>query len=624
MKNYKDIRYISSYEAAEVMEKTPRYVTHLCQEGRIAGAYKDGKDWKIPKDSLKNILLEKRGRKPASSAEQRIRPPVIGNTMFREVATKGYYVDKTLMIRDILDDVCSAYLFTRPRRFGKTLNLNMLKTFFEISDEDTSVYFQDRRIWACGNEYRQHQGQYPVIMLTFKDVKSNTWENTFLELKREIKKEVKRHFNLIQPSSLSADETDYLGRLINESGTLTDYSGLLQSLSAILSKCHKSPVVILIDEYDTPIQQGYEQGFFNEVVPFMRTFLSSGLKDNPNLAFGVMTGILRVSKENLFSGLNNLMVNTVLDSKFSSYFGFTEDEVTEMARYYGRTDRIPEIKKWYDGYNFGGTEIYNPWSVNNYFYHGCTPGPYWVNTSGNGLIRELLVNAKKDIVHRLERLISGKTAFAEINMNIIYPELSSDADTVFSFLMLAGYLKPSGAMLDGSILALDIPNLEVRNVFNNEIMSWIGYSFNDNSILRDIRFALLENNAPLLEETLKKYMIGCVSCFDTSSEAFYHGMMLGLLASLSSAYTIHSNRESGLGRYDILMEPVRENLPAVIMELKAAKTSENAGLLTLARTALKQIEDKQYYADMTAKGLQVCRYGMAFCGKNVAIETEMK
>lgn len=623
MKNHENICYISSYEAAEVMEKTPRYITHLCQEGRISGAYKDGKDWKIPRESLKNILLEKRGPKRASPVPQKKKPPVIGNTLYTEVATRGYYVDKTLMIRDILDDVCSAYLFTRPRRFGKTLNLNMLKTFFEISDSDTSIYFRDKKIWSCGREYQEHQGQYPVIYLSFKDVKCTSWDKTFFAIREQMKNEIKRHQELFQDNWFSNDEGKYIGRIIDEEADEDNCSGFLYSFPAILSRFYQRPTIILIDEYDTPIQQGFMHGFYDKAVGFFRNFFSAGLKDNPNLAFGVLTGILRVSKENLFSGLNNLMVNTVLDEKFSEYFGFTTQEVIDMAVYYGKEDKIPEIRNWYDGYNFGNTEIYNPWSVNNYFYHNCKPAPYWVNTSSNGIVKELLLSARKNITSRLHLLLQGKSIPSEIDMNIIYPRLSDDDDAVFSFLMLAGYLKPVDTESNLSSLTLmTIPNKEVQSVFRSEVVSWIGTAFNDTSVMRDVKLAIFENDVPLFKQTLEKYMLNCVSYFDSAAESFYHGMMIGLLACLSPAYDITSNRESGLGRFDIRMEPKTDNLPAVIMELKSAKNSDKEELKGLAHKALKQIDEKRYAAEMEKKGFRVCRYGIAFRGKDVEIELQ--
>lgn len=602
------VQYISSYEAAEVMEKTPRYITHLCQEGRISGAYKDGKDWKIPKESLKNILLEKRGPKPASPVPLKKKPPVIGNTMYSEVATRGYYVDKTLMIRDLLDDVCSAYLFTRPRRFGKTMNLNMIKTFFEISDSDTSVYFKDKKIWACGKEYQEHQGKYPVIHLSFKDVKCTSWEETFENIKLMLLSEINRHMRKDGISDMKIADSTHCAQF-------------LLSLSSMLAAHYNSPVIILIDEYDTPIQQGFEYGFYDKAINFLRNFFSAGLKDNPNLAFGILTGILRISKENLFSGLNNLMVNTVVDEKFSTYFGYTKQEVLEMASYYGKEDKIPEIRTWYDGYNFGGTEIYNPWSVNNYFYHNCKPAPYWVNTNSNGIIRELLLGPRRNIIVRLHQLLQGKSIPSEIDMNIIYPRLSDDNDAVFSFLMLAGYLKPVGDVdITTGLTMLGIPNKEVQSVFSNEVVSWIGTALSDTSIIKEIKLAIFENDVLLLKQMLEKYMRSCISYFDTASESFYHGMMLGLLACLSQTYRITSNRESGNGRFDIQMEPYENNLPVVIMELKVSKEKSVEKLRFLAGEAIRQIDEKQYGAGLVTS---ILKYGIAFHGKNVEIESNI-
>lgn len=397
----------------------------------------------------------------------------VGTTSYIDAVTNSYYVDKTLLIRDIIDDQIPVLLFTRPRRFGKTLELNMLQSFFEKTEKDTSVYFKNKKIWSCGSFYQSYQGAFPVISLTFKDAKYNDWSNTLEAIKNVIRDEYMRHEELFTSTMLNSLEQDYLHRMLQNQLNEVEYARALLNLSRMLEKHYQSKVVILIDEYDTPIQQGHTKGFYNEVITFTRNLLSGGLKDNPSLAVGILTGILRVSKENLFSGLNNLVVNSVLDDKYSEYFGFTQEEVEEMAAYYGYAGQLDELREWYDGYRFGHSEIYNPWSVMNYFYYNCQARPYWTNTSDNEIIREIMASLTPDIAEKLFSLIQGETVQASLNMDVIYPRITDGTDTIFSFLLIAGYLKPVGSIAEteiGSFAELALPNKEIWHFYNEIVL----------------------------------------------------------------------------------------------------------------------------------------------------------
>lgn len=580
-----DIRYISTKEAAGIMGLSTRRVVGLCNAGN-----------------------------------GEILSCAVGNTSYMDVVKNSYYVDKTLLIRDLIDDQVPVILFTRPRRFGKTLVLDMLKTFFEKTKEDTSIYFKDKQIWACGEKYQKMQGAFPVISITFKDAKFSDWASTYAAIKNVIRDEFMRHDELFTSNSLNPVEQDYLSRMQTDKLSDVEYTRSLLNLGRMLEKHHQSKVVILIDEYDTPIRQGHSRSFYNEVITFMRNFMSGGLKDNPSLAFGVLTGILRVSKENLFSGLNNPIVNSVLDEKYSKYFGFTVDEMNTMAAYYGQEAKLEELREWYDGYRFGSTEIYNPWSVANYFYNNCQAKPYWINTSANEIIREIMVSLTPDIADNLFALLQGKTVQASLNMDVIYPRITDGTDTIFSFLLLAGYLKPVSNAVEtelGTFVELALPNKEIRRVYNTEILSWFRETV-DGNVMAGLEKALYLNDGKKLQEFLRKYMITCISCFDGAAEGFYHGMMLGLAAGMSSRYYIRSNRESGEGRFDLVLEPKVHSLPGVIMEFKATK--DDAGLSASADEALKQIEDKHYDTDMKDRGIkEIAKYGIAFAGKNVEI-----
>ena len=611
------VKYISSREAAAILNVSARRVVGLCNEGCFAGAYQQGRGWKIPEQEVYLYMNAGRGEKES------LLSCAVGNTSFADVVQSSYYVDKTLLIRDLIDDHAAVTLFTRPRRFGKTLAMDMLKIFFEESEEDTSVYFQDKKIWSCGEKYRNLQGKFPVISLTFKDVKFDSWKESLEAIRIVVRDEYMRHKELFSAEKIDPVEREYLCRM--QAGTLTDveYTRALLYLSRMLEKCHESKVLILIDEYDTPIQQGHSRGFYNEVITFMRNFMSGGLKDNSALAFGVLTGILRVSKENLFSGLNNPVVNSVLDDKYSEYFGFTEEEVMAMAGYFGHSEKMSEIREWYDGYRFGHTEIYNPWSVANYFQNNCQPKPFWTNTSDNEIIREIIASLTPEIAENLFDLMQDKTVQTSLNMDVIYPQIKDGSDSIYSFLLIAGYLKPVGEVIEteyGSFLELSLPNKEVRRVYNSEILFWLRSALEGN-VMAELEKALFLSDSGRLKSALRKYMLSCISSFDGAMEGFYHGMMLGLAAGMSSKYFIRSNREAGEGRFDLALEPKSFSMPCILMEFKATK--DEHALCQTAERALEQIRDKQYDVEFRSRGFSdIAKYGIAFCGKNVEIVME--
>ena len=616
--------YIGTSEAAKLLKITSRRVVGLCTEGKISGAFRSGRNWKIPVTSVEQYMEEIGMALPGelTHASGELLPFAIGNTSYIEISSECYYVDKTLLIRDLIDDHNMVTLFTRPRRFGKTLAINMIKTFFEKTEDNTAKYFIDKKIWQCGEKYRAMQGIYPVIMLTFKDVKYSSWEESLEAIRLVVKDEYKRHPELSESTVLDKDMKNFMDRMEKGNISSVELQRSLLGLAHMLSAHHGSKVVILIDEYDTPIQQGYSRGFYKEVISFMRNFLSGGLKDNTDLAFGVLTGIMRVSKENLFSGLNNPMVNTVLDEKYSGYFGFTEVEVREMAAYYQRPEAMDEIRFWYDGYRFGSTEIYNPWSVTNYFASGSQAKPYWANTSDNEIIREILAGLTPEIADDLAKVMQGEEIHASLDMEVIYPRMTDGNDTIFSFLLLAGYLTPAGKPEEteiGTFAALRLPNAEIRRIYNTEILSWIRTQQSGN-IISEIEKAVYLSDAKRLQGALQKYMITSISFYDGAAEGFYHGMVLGLVASLSSKYYIRSNREAGEGRFDLQLEPKDKLLPGILMEFKAVSASEKDRLPELAEEALVQVKDKNYQRELEDRGVsEIVRYGIAFSGKNAEV-----
>lgn len=376
-----------------------------------------------------------------SMATEVKKPLPVGVSDYCLASTEYYYIDKTMMIKDFIDERPMVSLYTRPRRFGKTLNMDMIRTFFEKTDEDTSIYFRDKKIWQCGEKYQAYQGKYPVIFLTFKDVKFNTWEETFSSIRELIAKEAYRHSELQTSQACDNFDRKAYERLLTESANEAELAGALADLSRILHKHYNIAPIIIIDEYDIPIQQGYMQGYYDQVILFMRNLFLGGLKDNKHLSYGFLTGILRVANESIFSGLNNLVISSVMDNKYSTYFGFTEDEVKSMTDYYGVSDKYEELCAWYDGYRFGKTEIFNPWSVINYFSNECEPKAFWQATGSNDIIGEIIAQADEEIYEKLTQLIRGQTITSYIDTDVIYPQIKNNPSTIYSFLLMAGYLK---------------------------------------------------------------------------------------------------------------------------------------------------------------------------------------
>ena len=612
-------RMMSTKEAASLWNISDRQVSKLCGEGKIKGAVKKGRTWAIPVGTEKPTD----GRiKPASSLRQPNLPLPIGISDYRLASTEYYYVDKTMMIKDFLDERPMVSLFTRPRRFGKTLNMDMLRTFFEKTDEDTSVYFKNKNIWACGEKYRSHQGKYPVIFLSFKDIKCDTWEETFDAIKDLFFKEASRHSELKSADVFNEYEEAYIEKILSGTATPVELSVALANLSMMLHKYHGVAPIIIIDEYDTPIQQGHIKGFYDEIIGFMRNLFSGGLKDNKHLTYGFLTGILRVAKESIFSGLNNLAINSILDTKYSEYFGFTADEVKEIARYYQAEDKYVEICEWYDGYKFGNTEIFNPWSVINYFRNGCQPRAYWQSTGSNDITGEILGGADETIYEKLNALLQGESFLTYIDTGVIYPQVKSNPSSVYSFLLVAGYLKviKSEPSFSGDFMCeVALPNKEITFVYNKEILQKLNNIVPQATAI-SIQEAIYSGDTAALQKNLGTLLMQSVSSYDTVGENFYHGLVLGLCATLDNRFYITSNRESGEGRYDICLCPKDAKMPGVLIELKAAKNCADDELKALSETALKQINDRKYDTELTTKGVKnIFKYGVAFSGKKVQI-----
>ena len=607
---------------------SPRSVNNMCKKGKIKGAIKDKGFWQIPDDVEKPVDGRiSTGKYAKIVTNKDVKSLPIGISDYVRAQSEYYYVDKTLLIKEFLDQKPLVSLFTRPRRFGKTLNMDMLRVFFEISDEDTGKYFTDKAIWKCGDEYRSHQGKYPIIFLTFKDVKFETWEATIDKIRGLLQDEYGRHQEIINSNKLSQYEKDYFTKILNGTSNEVELTSALERLSKMLATYYGKAPIIIIDEYDTPIQEGYSKDFYEEIIGFMRNFFSGAFKDNKNLSYGFLTGILRIAQESIFSGLNNLTVDSVMDEEYDSFFGFTGDEVRTMLEYYGMEKKEKELKEWYDGYLFGREEIYNPWSVINYISKGCVPQAYWVNTGKNEILEDVLKIATDDITEKLYSLLQGERVIVRIDQNVVYPSLGEDSANIYSLLLVAGYLRIQKKELqaDGSYLCeVSIPNREIVAVYKSEILSHL---FQIGAVTRTtankIAESLYGNDYKKLQNAIAEYMDKSVSFYDAGAEGFYHGLVLGLIALMDNQYKIKSNRESGDGRYDICLIPRKHRYPGVIMELKWKKNLRGDYLDKLAEEALSQIDEMGYDSELKEEGIyNILKMGIAFSGKKVSIKAK--
>ncbi|MBE6649616.1 MAG: hypothetical protein E7614_08910 [Ruminococcaceae bacterium] len=607
------MEYITCREAHELWGITERRIQQMCKNGAIEGAIKKGGSWLIPTDAVKPSVDSK------GFIRQKKKPLPIGVSDFKKAVSDYYYVDKTLLIRDFIDNKSEVTLFTRPRRFGKTLNMDMLRVFFEKTKEDNSVYFKDKLIWQCGEEYTSYQGKFPVIFLSFKDVKCDSWQKTFDKISKLITLEFIRHGELEKSKNLSVYEKELFVRFARGEADEVDYQMSLQYLSIMLNKHYNEKVIIIIDEYDTPIQQGHSCGFYDNIIEFMRGFFSSGLKDGSNLAYGFLTGILRVAKESIFSGLNNIKICSILDKEYSEYFGFTKAEVKELLEYYNASSKYDEVCRWYDGYLFGDTEIFNPWSVINYVSDKCEAKAFWQSTGSNDIIGEIIGSATPDVIENLHKLLNGEKVTTYIDTNVIYPEIQKNPYSIYSFLLIAGYLKVSAIYSSdmANMYDVSIPNKEISFVYEKEVLDKGDY----NSIAIAIGQAIFKKDAVSLQKTLENFMLNTISFYDAGSESFYHGMVLGLCAVLSNRYHVKSNGEAGYGRFDIQLMPKAHSVPGFIFEFKHAKT-DSEDLESLADEALRQIDLKKYDVSMKAVGVSdIVKIGIAFRGKKAVVKS---
>ena len=552
------------------------------------------------------------------------KPIPIGIEDFKELVNKGYYfVDKTLMIKDIIDIKSSVNLFTRPRRFGKTLNMSMIQRYFEKTEEDNAYLFEGLNISKAGEKYKEYQEQYPVITLSLKSMKQSCFEDAFLLFKNIISKEFYRHKEIVSSDNISeVNKREYIS-IVEKTADNSQYLYALKLLSDCLKEAYNKNVIILIDEYDVPLESAYFGGFYDEMVNLIRSVFESALKTNSSLEFGILTGCLRISRESIFTGLNNLKVNSITTHIFSEYFGFTKEEVKKFAEAYGLEKYTDEIKNWYDGYIFGKTEIYNPWSIINFISdarnnENVLPKPYWSNTSSNDIIHQLINEGDEETREQIEELLNGGYVDKPIYEDITYRNVKINSDYIWSFLLFTGYLKQIDSYLDGDTIysKMVIPNREVKSVYKNTVIHWFDEKIKTNS--RDDLFnAMISGNTEEFEDILGDWLDETISYYD-GREVYYHGFLSGVLSGFKG-YSVKSNRESGTGRPDLLIMKRKQHELAVIIEVKVAE--KFAELDKKCDEALQQIEERNYEAELIDECYQnIIKYGVAFYQKSCKIK----
>ena len=532
----------------------------------------------------------------------------IGIEDFKEIIYENcYYIDKTMYIEDLIKDKSKIKLFTRPRRFGKTLNMLTLKYFFDIENkEENRKLFKN--LYIEKSEYFKEQGQYPVIFISLKGLKEKAWENCFNEIK-VLLRGLYENFTFIRDALSSSEQLEFDKIWLKKDDG--EYTNALKNLTSFLYKYYKKEVILLIDEYDAPLINAYEYGYYDEAILFFKVFYGEALKTNLYLRTGIMTGIIRVIKAGIFSDLNNLKVYSILDKEYSDFFGFTQEEVKKSLEDFKIEYELPDVKSWYDGYKFGNSEVYNPWSILNFLQHKELEA-YWVKTSSNFLIKEALKNVNLDVKESLENLFNGENVEEVITGNSDLSSLLSYHD-IWELLLFSGYLTID-KKIDKKLYSLRLPNREIKELFKDE---FIDISFGESQFIKTME-SLKRNKLEDFEKNLQKILLNSTSYQDTKNEDFYHGLILGMTLYLDSQYYVTSNKESGLGRYDVTIEPKNKNNKGYILEFKVTKNEED--LEKEAKQAIEQIISKKYDVSLKERGIKdIIILGVAFCGKLVKV-----
>ncbi len=555
----------------------------------------------------------------------------VGISDFAKIINDNYYyIDKTLLIKEFLDISADATLLPRPRRFGKTLNISMLRYFFEKTPQSNAHLFHQLAIWRQEEKYRLHQGRYPVIFLTFKDISFSNWDHCYNHLQAVIAEEYRRHHYLLQSDVMDdIQKSTYTGIMSIRAG-LVDYDNSLSNLCRYLADYHSCKVMIFIDEYDTPVQQGYLNGYYNSIIEFMRVLLGGAFKDNSYLEKGIMTGALRISKESIFTGFNNFEVYSILKNEFSSHFGFLKEEVKDILTCYGKGEQMEEISSWYNGYMIGDNEVFNPWSVLKYLReHQYGLIPHWLNTSSNSLVKQIITGGSRLFKKDIDQLLRGEPIVKAVDENIVFADLEGNQEAAWSLLLFTGYLKATEKTVKEGIwyCVLDLPNVEVGFFYRRTVADWFRSSMSGEKLQEMLR-GLISGEVEVFEFYFRQFVEHTMSYFDPvgdEPERVYQAFVMGMFVSLSDDFYVKSNRESGLGRYDLAIIPrdIKKHQQGVVIEFKKVNSVTGETLAEALEAAKKQIETKKYTTELSDAGIKnehILKIAVAFQGKELLIE----
>ncbi|MCF0229732.1 MAG: AAA family ATPase [Parasporobacterium sp.] len=605
--------FLTGVQAAEILGITPRRVQQLCKNGQLKGAQRVGKIWNIPRTS---VYAEKNHKK-SHKRTVRVKPLPIGISDYRRACTEYYYVDKTLLIRDFLDSRHQVSLITRPHSFGKSLNMDMLKVFFEKTEEDTSPYFRNRLIWTCGEQYTSFQGKYPVIYITLKDVIHSSWEAAFGHIRSVIAAEYHRHNELENRDFMAPAEHRKYQETASEKATDREIADSLKYLSTLLERYHGKRVIIIIDEYDTPILNGRKYGFESKITDLLRSMFSAAFKDNRSLEYGFITGIYNGPCSTVFQGLSNLKTSTILEDRYGEYFGLTKSETVRMLEYYGCPDNIDEVREWYGGYRFGDTRIYNPWSVMNYIEEGCFARPYQKTEGDSDTPWNVFADPSAKTHETLCSLLRGETRTVYVDQSVScadYP--GTPVDSTLGSMLFAGRLKVTRIypQTDGGYICdVSIPNKELLSIFSRELLRKTTIE-TVRQYGTHIRQAIFLEDYKRLKDLLEQYIRDAVKEAEDKGESLYNILTLGCYAIVTDSYRIFTDRKAGTADFNLALVPLTAYLPGFIYRIREA-ASPGSDLRKLAAEAVDEIDTAGYYSEEMneAAAGSIIETGAAYC-----------
>ena len=612
--------------AAQVWSLSERRVNELCKTGRIEGAHKEDGKWVIPANAKKPVDERYKVSAPPSLLAPKNRPLPIGITEFKKISDEYFYVDKTLLIKEILDEKAVVSLFTRPRAFGKTLNLDMLRTFFELTDDDNSVYFRNKKIWLEGEEYRTFMGKFPVIYLDFRSVRFDDWITAYEKISKIIVDEYNRHRELIDSEKVSQMDQFYFTKILTGRYSTSELKSSLYMLTKMLREHYDEETVVIIDEYDTPVSYAHAYGYEEDAREFFNDFYFEGFQENRNLRFAFICGILNLIKEGIFNRISNIKVNSVLDKRYGDCFGFTESDLADVIDYFGAEIKEREIKNWYAVYQFGETEVYNPWSIMNYFNDDLRPLPFWEMTGDNDVINVFLDKADLNMLEELEIMMQSKTITVRLDTTAISPDNDEDPNALYSYMIAHGYFKAvkSEMQFDGDYMCqITIPNREVSFMFGKKILIQFEPII-PKATAMSMREAIYRADAEALRNHIYNLIVQTIGFNSPDSDRiFYHGLVLGLCSMLGNRYHIVTDGDAQTGSFSIEMMPLEARLPGILIQTKRVKLGETEQLEALARFACKQITNRQYENESKMRYIsQALKYGVAYSGTAIKIVME--